>query len=507
MLSYSSRPDKSFHRFVLLGAVIIYCITAFNSHGYYHADEHYQIVEFAGLKLGSHSPHELAWEYDRGMRSSIQPSICFIVITILKNINITDPYDQMTIIRIISALLSIIIITFFINSAKKFIRDEDIKLFILISYFTWFFPFINVRFSSESWAGLSFLAAMSFLFSGHFREPVKFSMAGLFLGLSFLFRFQMAFLFFGLTFWLLFIQKVKPGNFLRLVISAFIVLMIGVLIDSWFYNKFILTFINYFYIYFIESDVSNFGASPWYYYFYYIIKLPGWPFGILILLSVIFLILRKPKDVILCCIIPFILIHSFIQHKEERFLFPLINLIPLIFVTSLEHFKETRLFYHLKGKKLAKYIFTAIITALILINITGIVAMAFKSAGTGRMEISKFIHDKYYGKPVQLLYFPWSSPYNPWQSLPSKFYSEKNIKEIRINSISDLNDSLINHSKVNLLVIRNAGINDDNCRKSLASFGYIEEKQSIPSWVLYINKYYQGIEEENVLLLFSLNRK
>lgn len=38
--------------YVFIIALIVHFITAFNSIGFYHAEEHYQILEFAHYKMG-----------------------------------------------------------------------------------------------------------------------------------------------------------------------------------------------------------------------------------------------------------------------------------------------------------------------------------------------------------------------------------------------------------------------------------------------------------------------
>jgi GPI mannosyltransferase 3 len=505
MFFNNSIPEKLFYKIVLIIAVIIYGITAYNSHGYYHADEHYQIVEFAGLKLGTHNPGELAWEFDRGIRPSIQPSICFIIIKLLRYAGISDPYSQMTIIRFLTAMLAILIIRFFSYSVKKFIKPGSFKVLIILSFFLWFLPAINIRFSSETWSGLALLAAIAFLLSDFISGLKKFLITGALLGLSFLFRFQAAFLLIGLFIWLIFIKKEKKGNLFAMFFAGLMVLTGGIILDSWFYNKSILTFWNYLYIYYIENNQANFGTSPWYFYIYFIIKFPGWPIGILILISIIFLIIKKPKNIFLFCLVPFIIIHSFVQHKEERFLFPLVNFIPVIVVMSFEELQNTIFYKKIKIYIFARIMFFIILSVLILLNIAGITVMAVKSSGIARMEISRFIHNKYSGKNVSLVYCPWSSPYNPWQSLPSKFYIDKNVREIRINSLCDLNDSLTNNYTVNLLVIRKAEL-DNDCKKKLVEQNYIKETQSISEWILYINKFFKGIDESNVLILYSSNK-
>jgi GPI mannosyltransferase 3 len=212
-----------------------------------------------------------------------------------------------------------------------------------------------------------------------------------------------------------------------------------------------------------------------------------------------------PKNLILWCIVPFIIIHSIIPHKEERFLFPVINLIPFILVLAYQEIREIKLFQK-KTPVLLISIWIFILVGLILINITGLAAMAFKSAGIGRMEITRYIHQKYQNKPVKLIYCSWSSPYNPWNSIPTKLYQEKNITEFRINSLCDLKDSLLSNDTINLLVTRKIELANAECRQKLISANYRIKKQSIPIWIEKINAYYQGVNGGDILVLYELSK-
>ena len=107
---------------IVFFALLIFCTTACNSHGYFHGDEHYQIIEFAGVKLGTHQSSELAWEFSEKLRPSLQTTLVFFIISILKIINVINPYTQLFILRLITALFAIYVIKFSkleLNKAKN----------------------------------------------------------------------------------------------------------------------------------------------------------------------------------------------------------------------------------------------------------------------------------------------------------------------------------------------------------------------------------------------------
>ena len=152
-MNYKFTINKS----ILIIALLVYTLTAFFSIGYFNADEHYQIIEFAGVIDGTNNTSNLPWEYSKKIRSIIQPTIAFAIFKVSSFFSITDPYSKAFILRLITALLSVFVITNFIKEAKRFISSKHWIVFYFLSYFLWFLPFINVRFSSETWSGLFFL--------------------------------------------------------------------------------------------------------------------------------------------------------------------------------------------------------------------------------------------------------------------------------------------------------------------------------------------------------------
>src|SRR4030081_2873895 len=96
-----------FHLTVLIIAIVVYLVTAFYSEGYHHPDEHYQIIEFANYKLGKQSAAGLPWEFQAGIRSAIQPTLCYLLFRLFNSMGMTNPYELATVLRMLTALLSL----------------------------------------------------------------------------------------------------------------------------------------------------------------------------------------------------------------------------------------------------------------------------------------------------------------------------------------------------------------------------------------------------------------
>ncbi len=490
------------HRFIFLAAIIIYAITAFYSTGYYHADEHYQIIEFAGAKSGDNTVDEQAWEFKAMSRQTIQPAIAYVIFSILKVLNVTDPYYKALVLRLLTAALALIVIHLFVRTSLSSVDPKFRFLYLFMSYFLWFVPAVNVRFSSETWSGLMFLLAVTILNMKQLQTRHRYFVFGLVAGLGFLFRFQSVFLFLGLIAWLVFVQRISFRNDIQIIAGGLLVQFAGILIDTWFYGSFVVTFWEYFNKQIIEDIASEFGTEVWYYYLKEMIIAPYWPFGVVIVISFLVLLIKSARNYLVWSILPFLILHSVIPHKEVRFLLPLVNLVPLIIVLGLQSIRYEIIFQ--RSRRLAKVFIYLILVMFFILNIIGLAAFSLKPAGNGKMEISRYIAEEFNEKPVRLIHCSWSSPYNPFESVPTKFYQRSNVEDIRIVSLCQLNDSLLSNSKVNLLVLRQIELKSQRCQIILQNYKTVELKRSIPVWIENLNTFYGEMNTDDVLILFLI---
>jgi phosphatidylinositol glycan class B len=492
-----------FHLRVTLVALFLYAATAWNSKGYYHPDEHYQIIEFAGLKLGTTDITKLPWEYGARMRSSIQPAICAGLFLALRPFGISDVYGQAFALRLLTALLAILAIHLFVNAFLVQVRPKNAKTYILLSYFLWFLPFLNVRFSSETWSGLFFLLAVATVQKNNTENYKGFILTGVFAALSFLCRFQAAFLIIGLLLWMVVIGKKKPMNMLALLLAGTVILQAGILIDTWYYGEYLYTFWNYFKVNIIQDKASEFGTAPWYRIIEYIITAPGIPWGALILSSLLVLSIRQPRSLLVWVVVPFLLIHAITPHKEDRFLFPLANFMPLLLILGFQEVEGAA--FLKKNVDFLYYPLRALVAVLLLTNLAGLLYVVATAAANGRTEITQYIHEKYKDKNVRLICGPLANPYNPWMNLPTEFYKEKNLSEQNIPSLCVLDTSLLFKGCVNLLTIRQSDQVAAECSAQVKVFNGVLEKQSIPGWAAWVWSYYKNEREEEPLILYSIN--
>ncbi len=477
-------------------AILIFGITAYNSTGFFQADEQYQIIEFAGLKLGVNQPNDLTWEYHENMRSAFQPTICYFLFSFLKFLQISDPYILTFILRFVSAITAVLILSYFIKTTKKLIVDKFRTAYALLTYFLWFIPFLSVRFSSEIWSGLFFLLALAI----HHNQKSNYYillLTGICLGLAFLCRFQTVFLIIPFSIWLLNNNKGAIKLLFKIFIGFSIILLIGVLIDHWFYEKFVFTPYHYFIQFLNDAKSTIFLAEPWNYYVIEIANLPNVIVGIMIFTSIIILLFKQPKNLFIWCFVFFVILHSFIQHKEERFLFPIAFLLPIILIQGYQELMQL-----IHNNFIIKIFNISFSIILISINAFGIIVMFSKSANEGRMEITKYIHTNYKTSKINLISCPYANPYNPW-GLPMKTYEEKNILYTPINSLNELNDSILKTDAINLVVIRRVEFNLCDAKKLLQKNNFTFKIQSIPPWIEKLNLKLGQINSDEILMLYS----
>lgn len=315
-------------------------LAAWFSIGYFHLDEHYQILEFLSFKLGTGTAENLPWEHQAQIRPWIQPFFYFLVTKFLNILGIDSPFSLERIFRLISVLLFQISIwkmtSFFI--IKYSLEDRLQKFLIWSTALFWVFPFLSARISSEAVGGsLFFIGVIGVLenldLSNSKKILVKVTLYSILIGLSVWIRFQIGAAVLGFLAWYIFFsEKVNLKKFLSIALGGSIAIFVGILIDYWGYGEFVITPIKYFSRNILEGEAAKHGVTPWWEYFYVSQKKLHPGFGIIVVLSFLYYWIRNLKDALSLPMISFFLMHVLTSHKELRFLYPMANLIPFILV-------------------------------------------------------------------------------------------------------------------------------------------------------------------------------
>ncbi|MCH7228164.1 hypothetical protein [Haloferula sp. A504] len=309
-----------------------------------HLDEYFQLIEFAQYQLGNTPASDLPWEFHEKMRPTIQVWMVVGIIKTLNFVHIEDPFTIALILRLISCLgFWAVVLAFNQLLGARCFKDEAFsKMFQVSTYFIWFVPWANAHFSSESFSAIFLLLGLYPLIRDpHDKRGLLW--AGLCLGLSFLFRYQTGIAAAGTYLWLLLVARVPVARIAGSSLVFVAVTAVGVIVDSAFYGEWVFAPFNYLKLNLVDGKASSFGTEPWYYYvthFSFSRPLIGIP---LVILFARGLVLRR-NHLFTWVIVPFVVVHSLIAHKEMRFLFPMIY--PFIFVAfhGFHSFFENREF-------------------------------------------------------------------------------------------------------------------------------------------------------------------
>jgi len=477
-------------------AICIYLFVAYKSSGYNNADEHYQIIEFARYKLGNAEPADLAWEYKEKIRAGIQPALCYALFKVTGMFGINDPYVLAFILRAFTGLVALVVISRFIISCRHLVLLENKIIFLLLSFFLWFLPYINVRFSSEAWSGIIFLASLSLVMDiEKYKKGSYYTiLLGMGLGAAILFRYQTGVLAVGLLGWLLVIAKIGMKRLAVVCLSIVAVLGIGILIDKWLYGEYCLTIYNYFYVNIVKDVASQYGVSPWYEILFYLIKSPG-AFGIFIFASYTIIIVVKPKHLLVWVTLPFLIIHAIIAHKELRFLYPIANLAPIVLVLGFQQMQ--------KWSGLTRYRFWiwALGAVLTVSNIAGLMAIGLRGAGLTRISVTGYIRKNYVHDRVNIIHVGGCNPFDDGAFPKNTFYNSEGILLTQILTIwqADLSKQ-VKPGYTNLLIISNNEITGPRTTQLMKRMHLEKVFQSVPGFIQEINKLYDP-EINNVSLM------
>ena len=418
---------KSYYIY-LLGACSLIIASIF-SLGYHQSDEHFQILEFAGLKLGLTSASDLAWEYHYQMRSSFQPFLTVIIYRFFGIFGADNPFFISFFLRLLSGGLAFLSTLLLYKVYKNNITDKVLeKWYLILSFLLWFNIYNGVRFSSENWSGIFFIIGFSCYFLFSKRNYLSFLTIGLLFGLSFLSRYQAAFLILGFSGWLLIIRKERFINITYIIIGGVSIVLVGTLIDKWFYGEWTLTTWNYFTQNIIEDKVSGFGVQPWWWYITSTIINGVPPFSLLFVLAFFINIIFKPKSPIVWSVLPFFIIHSLIGHKELRFMFPIIAFLPVMIIHGVEILQK-KYSVNLSSNKYMK----GFMKLFFIVNAGLLIIIIFKPADSQISLYHKLYKD--YREPT-VLYYISGNPYD--KALDIDYYKRKTLSIVQIASIDDI---------------------------------------------------------------------
>lgn len=391
------------------------------STGFHSADEHYQVVAFAEAKLGHQPVSGLPWEYEARIRSAVLPSTCWAVFQAAHAIGINDPFILSFLLRLFTAALALFTVAVFIRAVRHLVPPNLRTAFVLLSWFLWFLPFLHVRFSGETWSGLLFLLGLAMLLSpgAHRARHLR---AGLLFGLAFLCRPPVLMMAMGVGAWLVLVRRESPRQMLEWAAGMGMMAALGVAVDSWFYGSPTLTAWNY-----MRSGITGnpghpFTAFAWWYYPAWVVKYTTPPIGLAILAAFATLLTCRPRNVLVWAIIPFLALHLALPHKDLRFLYPLVDLLPLLLVLAWAIGREWKMVQAIPPRSVK-----VILGLMAIINLGALAAAMTSPAGSGRTRLATMVQSRYADRAVRLNYMADES--SVWDIRIPRFYLPANATD------------------------------------------------------------------------------
>jgi len=434
--------NKTFLAMILM-ALILHMIACVYSVGFYHPDEHYQIVEFAAYKVGLVQQQDLAWEYFSRSRPWIQPFLMSVVFRMLMSIGVHNVFVSLLVLRIIISLLSIISFILLGLCTLKWIpnkRIRNITLFALL--FAFYIPVLHARLSSENFSaffiittiGILSLSKPSSLSGNSIKSFLIRFFVGSMLGMAFVVRYQMIFMVIGIFAWLMVVKKIKLRHFLEISSAFIFIFFISIYADHWGYGVWTLSIWNQFKIMFITKNYPSNQSYPWWFYSVMYWREFSGPLGLTLLIFPLLLWCLAPYQILTFATIPFILFHFFIPHKEVRYLFPYIYLAPIMIGVSMWELLKRKCLKFLYQKTIRGILY-GLVFVLLIIN-AGLLVVNMLVPQTDNVFFLQAIHDHV---PIGNNIY-WESNTNPFtlDGLPLMFFYSSQYFPVQVGSFKGL---------------------------------------------------------------------
>lgn len=330
-------PKK--HQWVLGLGFLVQLITAYTALGFFHPDQHFQIIEFSSYQLGLTNGTGHIWELNSQIRSTFQVYLFSGYVLFCKAIGITNAFTQLTLLRLVFGSL----LWFFFNKvAIHFLKNNKQNLFyaLLIINLSWFLPYSRTLFNSEMLGALLFFLAIYWFdkwneINTNQTKFLNIAFVGFLFSLSFYARFQMAFGLLGFGVFLVINKYVK--SIFAISVGFLVGCVLNTGLDAIFYSKLVCTPYLYFKANIIDGVAKSFGeATADYYLWVLLVVTTIAPLSIILFWRFFKNSITNLKHPLVLAVAFFIVGHSLVGHKEERFMFPIINILPIIIALNLK---------------------------------------------------------------------------------------------------------------------------------------------------------------------------
>jgi phosphatidylinositol glycan class B len=400
--------------------------------GYGHCDEHFQVLEFAGLKLGFTHAELLPWEFGARIRPWLQPWLYANLWRVVQGVfRVENTLHLVFVARLVTALAAWAVTCWttmtIANGMRSRLKRNTLWL-LVCSY--WFLPYLGARTSSENLGAIFFYSALALFLSSKSLElsPRRALLLGVLGALSFNARYQMALMVGGLFAWLLTHGTKRLRTVACITAGLLIAETACLLIDWWGYGSWQWVPWSYFKVNVLEHKANDFGTSPWWTYFAESVMNDGIG-GLLLMVSMLVFWVRRAEHVLTWCTAPFFAVHLLLAHKESRFLFPLV-LAQLLMATLL--IPDNVLFLCArKWRAVSIRRVAVLLTGAILITNAGALVLSTLNVHSSQMTAlnALWLH------PDEPLYFFGTNPYQACSPLKMQTLEPPDKKLVAVSQL------------------------------------------------------------------------
>lgn len=354
---------------ILLAALILRLLAAFFSKGYAFHDDHFCVLRVAN-SWANGIPHWLTAAHPP-KHSMVYAGINAFFMWIMHSFDIVDPEVKATVLRILHAFYSILIVYFGFKITKLLSNTRNAILAGWILALLWFMPYLSVKFLAELVCVPPVLAGFYYILKAE-RQPNNcwklWVLAGVLFGLAFTIRLHTVLFAGGLGIVLLVKKKWTESILFTVGYLLMVIILIGIP-DILFFDYPFQYVVDYF-IFNSENAYNYITGSP----FKFLITTFGFlvpPVSVFLMWGYIKAWKIEPK--IFVAVLIFFLVHSFFPNKQERFLLPMYPLLIILGVIGWNQFKDASRFW-LKHPQLYsglwKFFWTVNIIAAVALALT-----------------------------------------------------------------------------------------------------------------------------------------
>lgn len=322
---------------ILFIAAALRLIAVIFAKGFGMHDDHFLIIEAAqswvdGYDYNYWLPGSNANTTPTG-HGMFYVGLNFFFLKALHIIGITDPQVLMYFERFAHALLSMITVYYGYKITEKLSNSYNAKVVGLILAAYWIFPFLSVRNLIEVVCIPFLILSVWQLIKNDEPTTKQFILSGIFAAIAMGVRVQTSFFFMGLGLYLL-INKKWKGTIIWSVVIMLVFFLIQGAPDIYFWGY---PFAEvYAYINVCLETASAYIIMPWFSYIIFILGILIPPLSILLALG--YIKGFKKHLVITLPILTFLLVHSLISNKQERFILPIIPFFIIAGVSGMNEF-------------------------------------------------------------------------------------------------------------------------------------------------------------------------